>query len=218
MPLSLERQSNSTDEYAYMIARYGNPHSRSEHIAYKARVPIRTAHYLPANVTVTFIANGCVTVYQRVNDILAEKDKYPALAQSQISRVKECSPGVGWTIVGYTDSSGLPISAESAATRLNARQQAADAKPKVEAQQSAGQIAEEAERKRNHEAYLKALEQPVDPRDPKVIEQRNYRPTEPESDLTRGCAAARLRLENKPISDLTLKQVQLLQVCSALGQ
>lgn len=108
-PFDTERKGNTTDEYAMLVAHYGEPDSV---LATQALgdVSVGTAHYGSANLKVLFVPNGCVETYDEVS-------RKAGAAKSKMRSVERCvpQPNAGWTIVGYrsaTDS--VAISPETA--------------------------------------------------------------------------------------------------------
>jgi DNA-binding GntR family transcriptional regulator len=124
--------------------------------------------------------------------------------------------------VGYIDSpDSLPISAQLAATRLANPQTTAEMRAIDDAKKAAKKAKDDAEWAKVHEEYLKNLDKSVDP---KVVEE-NLRRNRVESgsglseteQLKKGCQVTHLLYDDKRISDLTPKQLQMLQFCGVLG-
>ena len=114
-PFTAERKDNTTDEYPMLLGRYGEPDSvlSSE----LATVPVGTAHYSSANVSVVFVPNGCVEAYDEAMRSLAERS-----GKGRMRNTKRCvpQPNAGWTIVGYKFAADdLGISPESAKVLLD---------------------------------------------------------------------------------------------------
>lgn len=114
--LPANRKANTTDEYAMLVARYGQPDSVE--LESKAKFPMQLVHYQTAHTKVLFVANGCVQSYEDGLEVISTKDAEMA------RRMKQCVPlNSGWTIVGYIltpDSTHHSIiSAEAAEMYLN---------------------------------------------------------------------------------------------------
>ncbi|MCU1261466.1 MAG: hypothetical protein JWO80_4351 [Bryobacterales bacterium] len=142
-PFSVERKNNTRDEYAMLVARYGNPDSILSQPSDSDGLMVarRTARYFSANVEITFVPNGCVDSYEKVMRILAENPSDPALAQDQMRRIEPCipSPNSGWTIVGFMNSSEKwSISADTASVLLDNISVKRTADPSVETASSPG--------------------------------------------------------------------------------
>jgi uncharacterized protein DUF4236 len=109
-PFTAERKDNTTDEYPMLLDRYGEPDSvLSTEVA---TVPVGTAHYSSANVSIVFVPNGCVEAYDEAVRNPAEKS-----GKGRMIGAKTCAPqpNTGWTIVGYKFSAdNLGISQETA--------------------------------------------------------------------------------------------------------
>jgi len=204
LPLSATRHNNITDEYSMFVGRYGKPDSilSTENDSPKPKVSTRIGRYEAAHLKVVFAPNGCVAAYEKAMEILADSGSYPELAKGEMRKMKRCipPPNAGWTIVGYIDSSdSLPISAELARIRLEQR----------------------AEWAKVHQEYLKALKRPVDPKVADENLQRNRVESgstlSEAAKLKHGCEVAHVLYDDKPISELTPKQLELLRFCVILG-
>jgi hypothetical protein len=120
-PLSMERKSNTIDEYSALVAHYGYPDSAiaAEPLGI---VPVRTVNYGSARASVVLVPNGCVGIYDEVTTALAERSRYPELAERLMKSATRCTPSSNnsWTIVGYLDSrEHQAISADIAKIRMD---------------------------------------------------------------------------------------------------
>jgi len=114
-PLSAERQGNARDEYAMLLARYGEPDSVG--YAELATVPVGTTHYSSASVSVVFVPNGCVQAYDEAMRNLPERP-----GKGRIKSATRCvpQPSAGWTIVGYKAApDNMTVSSETARVLLD---------------------------------------------------------------------------------------------------
>ena len=135
LPFNADRIDNTGDEYAMLVARYGNPDSILPTDGDNA-VPSRTAFYRPAEVRVTLVPNGCVGAYERATQV--SQNRKPAKGEPQ--KTETCVPSPGWSIVGYASSFiNLPISADAATLKLNTITVKRTADPTVETASSSGQ-------------------------------------------------------------------------------
>ena len=215
--LTAARRNNTSDEYSIVVNRYGKPDSilSTEHDTPSPKVATRIGDYHAAHVKIIFVPNGCVTALEETLRILDEQAQYPAIAEGEMKKIEACVPNAGWTIVGYIDSSNnKAATTELVSSRLGNPQKAATAL----AAQEAGN---KAERQKTEEAYRKAMARPVDPNDSRVIEQRKQAETglggSDAEQLRHGCEVTNLLYEDKRVSDLSLKELQMLRLCRTLG-
>lgn len=135
---SAERSSNAVDEYSTLAARYGQPNT----IVYSeasplAPVPVGTAQYEAAHVSVVFVPVGCVDEYSQIVTLLANASHSPSKLKSALKRVPRCvpSPRSSWTIVGYIDSAdNAALTGAGATVRLNSIPEKQSATPRIEFQ------------------------------------------------------------------------------------
>jgi hypothetical protein len=114
-----EQTRNTVDEYSTLVIHYGYPSSilASDPVAL---VPVRTAHYVSAQVKVVFVPNGCVGAYEKSTRTPAEVSTGPALAKHDGEMRCVPSSNGGWTIVRYIDSAdNETISADIAELRMD---------------------------------------------------------------------------------------------------
>jgi hypothetical protein len=109
-----ERIKNTKDEYAPLIRRYGYPDSilstENDTGSDKPTVPTRVVWYDKAHLRIALVPIGCVDAFLKAASAINDASRYPALAQSEIERIRAypCQPltlAYGWTIMGYIDSS-----------------------------------------------------------------------------------------------------------------
>jgi voltage-gated potassium channel len=119
-PFDAARADNTTDEYAMLTARYGEPDSI---LISETVVPIGTARYNSAHVDILFVPVGCVEAYEQAVQSLGSRPHHPsAQSKSRIKRVKPCTPSrdTGWTTVKYINSAeNYEISTDIATARLD---------------------------------------------------------------------------------------------------
>ena len=212
MPLSAARKSNTADEYAMLVARYGKPYSimSTENDSPKPKVPSRSAFFDAGHVKIFFAPIGCVEAWDRAIRVLADSFKYPAMAEDELSRIKACVPqaSAGWTIVGYIDTSDSePISAELAGMRLDKISVKRTADPVLDTsdpdKQTPPKRETAAERRSRH------LQEQME-RDAEAAGQKR-------TEIRRGCQIIYLTTSDKKLSDLTVKELQQVQACQTLG-
>ncbi len=107
LPLSAARKDNVADEYAMIVAQYGNPNSVLSTVmdSPPPKVATKIARYMPAHTGIIFAPNGCVSAYEKALAILEEVSEHPSLAPTENQKLQRCvSPDPGWTIVGYIDT------------------------------------------------------------------------------------------------------------------
>ena len=119
------RQTNTTDEYALLVARYGEP--STVQVAQAGSTPVRNATWDSARLTVRLVPAGCVDAFRYVE---AHKDDPPPIraagrrrnvARTETSAVPTCNPGASKasTIVAYENpQSHTSVDAASAARSL----------------------------------------------------------------------------------------------------
>ncbi len=119
------RQTNATDEYALLLARYGQP--STVEIVQAGSTPVRSATWESAHLTVRFVSTGCVDAYSYFE---THKDDPPPIHASGRHRstprteapaAPTCNPGASKasTIVAYEDAqSHSSVDALSAAGSL----------------------------------------------------------------------------------------------------
>ena len=139
-PQSLVRKSNTRDEYSMLVVRYGEPSSVliTDPLGI---VPVRSAHYSSASVSVFLVPNGCTDAYEYEEARRsAARSARPAMITSEMRRI-QCVPlpGDGWTIVAYADSSdNSAISASTAKALLDAIAFRLSSPPAVVVEKTAG--------------------------------------------------------------------------------
>jgi hypothetical protein len=133
------RQANHTDEYALILARYGQP--SMVNLAHAGFVPLRTAVWDGAHLAVSFVPAGCVDSYAHFethkNDIAPPRNerrhRLPVHAAEPV--LPSCVPPVdkASTIVGYQDvASGSVIDSATADRYLSVLSNRSDSQPKVQ--------------------------------------------------------------------------------------
>jgi Protein of unknown function (DUF4236) len=123
-PFSQTRRANITDEYAKLVAYYGNPDSvlSAPKIWEKGSIPTWTVRYDSAQVAITLVPAGCLEAYEAYLDANADTSRYPSIVASEIGGIQPCNAPVnaGWTIVDYVNTAeNWQISAESASRLLD---------------------------------------------------------------------------------------------------
>ena len=120
----VSRQSNQTDEYALLLARFGQPSTVS--VSQKGSVPVRLATYAGAHVAIVFVPVRCVDAYSYFQ---AHKADIPPAATPKRRKgsarppqpaVPGCdaSGSSASTIVGYQNGSGADIDGVTAQRSL----------------------------------------------------------------------------------------------------
>jgi hypothetical protein len=117
-PPFTDAKNNTSDEYAILVARYGQPDSilSTESDSPKPRAPTRIARYTDAHLKVGFVPNGCVDIFELGvgNRLLVDSLQYPVMVKEgeqwepcayPSKRAAGRHTYAGWTIVGYIDSS-----------------------------------------------------------------------------------------------------------------
>jgi hypothetical protein len=116
------RQTNTTDEYALLVAQYGEP--SMVQIAQAGSTPLRNATWDSAHLTVRLVPAGCVDALRYFE---AHKDDPPpihatgrrrSVPRTETPTAPACNPGASKasTIVAYEDAhSHTPVDAASAA-------------------------------------------------------------------------------------------------------
>ncbi len=137
-PLGPDRASNAVDEYALLLARYGQPNTVT--ISSSQSMPVRTAIYDSAHLAIIFIPNGCFAAYEFIQQ--HQKSPIAALSakhsQSQRSKRLETPPkcipqGSGSEIVRYDDpNSGSAVDAEAARQRLGSLSTKSSSPPSID--------------------------------------------------------------------------------------
>jgi hypothetical protein len=132
-PLSTERKGNLNDEYATLLARYGEPTS----ILFKdqAGVPVRVIQYQPAGTAIALVPNGCVAAYEEEQSPAPKAPRtHSRLRKPQKRRKLACVPlNTGSTIVAFSDSeNNESLPAEFARTRIDKIQSKRIAQPSVQ--------------------------------------------------------------------------------------
>jgi hypothetical protein len=119
------RQANATDEYALLVARYGEP--STVQIEQAASTPVRNATWDGAHLTIRLVPAGCVEALRYFE---AHKDDPPPIhaagrhriaARTETSAAPTCNSGAtkASTIVAYEDAqSHISVDALSAAGSL----------------------------------------------------------------------------------------------------
>ena len=119
------RQANMTDEYALLVARYGEP--STVQIAQAGSTPLRNATWDGADLTVRFVPAGCVDAFRSFE---AHENDPPAIhaagrrrsvLRTETPTGPTCKAGASnaSTIVAYEDArSHAPVDAASAAGSL----------------------------------------------------------------------------------------------------
>jgi hypothetical protein len=116
-PYSAERKVNTKDDYATLVAYYGNPNSirSSDIVLPKALLPTWVVHYVTSHVLITLVPNGCVDLYEAYSAFPAERRRYPTIAADELNGVGCPSPPSSWTIVAYADATdNYSLSAQDA--------------------------------------------------------------------------------------------------------
>lgn len=125
--VSAERTVNDADEYAMLLARYGQPNRVT--VTRTQSLDVRTATYDSADVAILLVPNGCVQEYEFY---LAHKEASSSSQKAQRTRTRRptsmakrprCAapPNNGSTIVAYEDSkTSYFLSAEEAQQKLDA--------------------------------------------------------------------------------------------------
>lgn len=105
---SSSRQSNSADEYALLVARYGQP--ATVHLSRMGSVPLRDATWDAAQLTVRFVPTGCVDAYTYVESHKNDpapvhvSGRHRGIAPVDAPAVPTCNAGAqASTIVAYED-------------------------------------------------------------------------------------------------------------------
>ena len=115
------RQSNRTDEYALLVARYGQP--STVRVSQISSVPVRIATYAGAHIAIVSVPVGCVDAYSYLrahkNDTVpvpSSKRRKGSTRTVQQPHAPACVlPGNSdSTIVGYQDESGADIDSATA--------------------------------------------------------------------------------------------------------
>jgi len=132
------RQANVTDEYALLLARYGQPSAVT--ITQAGAVPLRTATWAGAHLAVLFVPAGCVDSYAyfqaHKNDIAPtrsdKRHRVPIHAAESGPPPCVSSTDKTATIIGYQDiASGSAIDSESAGRDLTGLSNRSDTEPTV---------------------------------------------------------------------------------------
>lgn len=134
------RQSNRTDEYALLLARYGQPSAVT--ITEAGSVPLRISTYADAHLAVAFVPAGCVDSYEyfeaHKDDISSSRSarRYRGSSYAAKSGSPICAPPAdeASTIVGYQDTmSGSTIDSGTAERHLTGLSTKSHALPSVKA-------------------------------------------------------------------------------------
>jgi len=134
------RQLDRTDEYALLLARYGQPSAVT--ITQAGSVPLRIAYYAGAHLAVMFVPTGCVDSYAyfeaHKNDVAPSRStrryRGPSNATGADSPPCVLPADKASTIVGYQDiASGSVIDSETAGRYLVGLSTKSDAPPIVKA-------------------------------------------------------------------------------------
>ncbi len=133
------RQANHTDEYALILARYGQPSAVT--IAKIGVVPLRTATWAGVHLSVLFVPVGCVDSYAyfetHKNDVLPTRSdrRHHGPVHTAGSTSPSCVPPAdkASTIVGYWDAtSGSAIDSATAERSLTALSNRSETPPTVQ--------------------------------------------------------------------------------------
>ncbi len=105
-PLSVERRTNTIDDYALLLSQCGNPDSllSTENDRPVPRIPSRVARYNLVSVNVVMVPHGCEERYDTAMRLLSGDS---TVAKNGVNQIKPCvrSRDHGWTIVGYINAS-----------------------------------------------------------------------------------------------------------------
>jgi hypothetical protein len=95
-----------SDDYAEVVAAYGNPDwlISAENSDGSIIAPFRIALYVGAHTTVIFTQSACLAEYNQWKEVLLESIKYPLLIGNKLQLLRPCkSTSAGWSIVQYVD-------------------------------------------------------------------------------------------------------------------
>jgi hypothetical protein len=130
-PLSVERKTNTIDDYALLVSQCGNPDSllSTENDRPTPKIPSRLARYNLVAVNVVLVPHGCEERYDTAMRLLSGDSK---VMKNGVNQIKACvsSKNHGWTIVGYVNArTQSPMSAADANSALSSMKEKRTAEP-----------------------------------------------------------------------------------------
>jgi hypothetical protein len=130
-PLSVERKTNTKDDYVLLISQCGYPDSllSTENDRPTPKVPSRLARYNLVGVNIFLVPHGCEERYDTAMRLLSGDSK---VMKNGVNQIKACVPlkDHEWTIVGYINArTQRPMSAADANSALSSMKEKRTAEP-----------------------------------------------------------------------------------------
>ncbi len=130
-PLSVERKTNTKDDYALLVSQCGNPDSllSTENDRPTPTIPSRLARYNLVGVNVFLVPHGCEERYDTAMRLLSGDS---TVIKNGVKQIKACVPSKDhdWTIVGYINArTQSPMSAADASSALSSMKEKRTTEP-----------------------------------------------------------------------------------------